>query len=166
MRRQRGFTLIELLVVMAIIAIMSALIVSVVNAPGNPANASVDIVSQLQFARVKAIATRRVHRVQFEPNMVSIWQSTNTGYQTPVGFEMVQTIRMPVGVQIWAVINPVVTVTGANPAQESGIMGVVDYLPDGTCNSGTIYVTDLQQDRKFRILAYKMTGGSYMRDAW
>ena len=166
MKRQRGFTLIELLVVMAIIAIMSALIVSVVNAPGNPANASVDIVSQLQFARHRAIANRRVHRVQFEPNVVSIWQSTAPGYQAPLGFEMVQTIRMPIGVQVWHVANPVVTATGATPAQEVGIMGTVDFLPDGSCNSGTIYITDLQQDRKFRVLAYRMTGGSYMRNDW
>ena len=166
MRRQRGFTLIELLVVMAIIAIISGIIVSVVNAPGNPANASVDVVSQLQFARSRAMATRRVHRVQFEPQVVSIWQSNAAGYQTPVGFEMVQTIRMPVGVQVWHVANPVVTATGQNPAQESGIMGVVDFLPDGSSNSGTVYLTDLQQDRKFRVLAYRMTGGSYMRNDW
>jgi prepilin-type N-terminal cleavage/methylation domain-containing protein len=166
MRRQRGFTLIELLVVMAIIAIMSALIVTVVNAPGNPMNASIDVVSQMQFARHRAIASRRVHRVQFEPNLVSIWQSDKTGYQAPTGYEMIQTVRMPVGVQVWHVANPIVTLVGQNPAQETGIMGTIDFLPDGSCNSGTVYLNDLQAQNRFQVLAYPTTGASYMREGW
>lgn len=166
-RVHRGFTLVELMVVLALIAIMSTLVVSVATTAGNPQYASVDITSTLQFARQRAIQTRRIHRVKVEPAIVSVWQSTEVGFQAPLGYEQIQTIKMPSGVVAWNAEAAIRTApTGVDPGVDAALNFDLDFRPDGSSTGGTVLITDINAVRKFRVLAYRATGGSYLREDW
>ena len=101
MRNQRGFSLVELMVVVAIVAILSSVMIGLASRPysANAQNMSDQIASTLSFAKMRAVSTRRIHTVKIEPNVISVWQSSITGFGGGSGSpEYIEKLTIPNGV--------------------------------------------------------------------
>ena len=167
--KQRGFSLVELMVVVAIIAIMSSVMIGVASRPysANAQNMSDQISSTLNFAKMRAISTRRIHLVQIQPNVMYVWQANATGFATPTGttpWELIQRVTVPNGVKIYDVNSSVVTSTGATVAANASLAHEMKFKPDGSSTGGTVYIADAK--KSYRILVYSATGGVRVRETW
>jgi prepilin-type N-terminal cleavage/methylation domain-containing protein len=180
---QRGFTLIELMVVVAIIVILGGLMISVSSTSygASARNMSDQINANVTFARMRAVSSRRWHRIQITTNQVIVWEWSRVGMQAPLAvpvcpadcWNVVQQVTMPNGVTLWDVDPVVQTATGLTPAQDAVMANqFIDFRPDGSTSNaaggnagGTIYLAD-NGGGQFRILIYRATGSSYARQGW
>ena len=172
LRAARGFTLIEMMVVVAIISIPVALAVNLRTTTygANTATVADQVVSRLEFARMRAISTRHTQRVQLTNNIVTILNGDQSGMVTPASFTELQQMILPNAVVIWA-SDTAVNAAPTNPGmgETSPLAVFVDFRPDGSVgpgSQGTLYLTDTHRAHDFRVIVYKVTGSVFSRPVW
>jgi hypothetical protein len=129
-------------------------------------NTSEQLVSVVNFAKLRAQATRRTHRIQVEPQRVSVWESSSTSLipAAAPAWTLVQTTQVPVGVRIWnATAGPTIAL-GAAPAEDTALLYALDVRADGQATGTTMWVTD--NVHNYRVITYHVTGGTYAREFW
>ncbi len=173
-RRQRGFTIIELMVVVVIIAILSGLMISASSRPygANAKVVSEQLTTMMNFARLRASATRKTQRVRITPTAAYVESGVTTGLTLPATWDPVpiQQITWPNTVVVWDVTAGAAptAASGTEPtAANSGLNVVINFRPDGQASpSSTIWVTDTAESWKYRVIVYHVTGGVYSRQYW
>jgi prepilin-type N-terminal cleavage/methylation domain-containing protein len=170
-RTQGGFTLIELMVVVAIVAIISTVLFSVSSRTygANSRNVSDQLTAVVSSARIRAVATRRIHRVIVTPNELQIWASDTTGLvddNTLADDLFVSRETWTHGVSIWDVTPTVYSTAGSyTPTENTALSYEIRFKPDGTSSGGTLFVHDTNNSA-YRVLVYRVTGSVYARESW
>jgi prepilin-type N-terminal cleavage/methylation domain-containing protein len=164
----RGFTLLELMVVVGIIGVLSGMVISVSGTAYGANSSSVgdQLTSALGLAKLRAISTRRITRVEVRAQTATVWQSSQTGMVAPTEWQYYQTFTIPRGVTVWDASTTVHADAGATVSQNPDVAFMVDFRPDGSSTGGTIFVTDTANAHPVRVMVYRATGSSYARAQW
>ncbi len=167
-RAQRGFTLIEMMVVVAIIAILSLLLISASSRPvgASARNSSEQMVSVINFAKLRAAATRRVHKVTFDQRHAWVQVASDTGLVPPgtTTYSQVQTTTFPTGVKIYDIDNAAHSTPVGSATDNTALAYDLFIRPDGQSTASTLFVGDSVHE--FRVIVYPITGGVYARERW
>jgi prepilin-type N-terminal cleavage/methylation domain-containing protein len=167
---QAGFTLAELLIVLALIGILAAISYSTFTARSyaKTVNGFADeIVAEADTARMRAVSTRRWQRMQVSGDRVVILQSQSEGMVTPTAWDVIGYVMAPGGVRIDSFDTTTHLVANSSvPSPGDGLPGAIDFAPDGSAQSGTVFITDISDDEKVRVIFYRASGAAYMRSEW
>ena len=166
---QHGFTLIEMMVVVAIIAILSGLVISINKRTYGASAAAVadQLVTSASSAKMRAVSTRRWHRLVIRSSSAQLWQATTTGVAAPTAWALVRTTNFGGGTTVWTCSTVVYPTAGAaTVSQNTSLQFNLDFSPDGSTTGATCFITDDQAKKQWRVIVYKATGGAYDRENW
>ena len=183
--KARGFTLVELMIVVAILAILATILFSVAGRTYGGATGprfAEQLASTMNFARTRALSTRKIHRVEVHPDTaeIDIYAAPTEGMAqsnyngSGVTVQGVLRVPVPTGVTIWAGMQGALGSGSASVSQNSAEYDV-DFYPDGSsrpsdasASSSTIYITDETGNvqNQYRVLVYHTTGSAYARQYW
>ncbi len=157
-----------MMVVVAIVAILAGLLISTSSRPvgANARNMSETVVSTINFAKLRASATGRVHTVQVTANQLAVYACANTGLvcTSPPG-DLIQQVRVAKGVTIYNTSTTLYPSGGSSIGAPSGTLNsALAIRPDGQATPMTIFLTDTRDS--WRVLVYHVTGGAYARQGW
>jgi hypothetical protein len=120
---------------------------------------------------MRAVSSRHWHRCVIQPTSVTIYQWPTSGMTVPVGtlWQNVSGIDIGANVAVWDASTTVCASSpcgGAPTVANTSLAFNIDFRPDGSSTGGTIYISDVQHNKLYRVVVYTATGSSYARNSW
>jgi prepilin-type N-terminal cleavage/methylation domain-containing protein len=156
-RGEGGVTLIELSVVISIIAIMGVCLAPAIGEwldNFRIRQAARDIISSLQFAKIKAISNCREYRVVFDAGTDTYQLQQGNLSQKSTRWNSEESKQVPGNVNI------VKDATGFGATK-----GNIQFNPDATSTSGSIFI-ETAKGKRYRIIIFGTTGRIRMKEGW
>ena len=159
------------MVVVAIIGVLTTIAIIGIGKTSRGGSAdgfAATVTSTLDMARMRAVSTRRWHRVQVRPGELNLWQGRTVGLTKPTDWDLVSQQPARDGVFINAMDSAVhIAPNTAVPGAGVGLDGLIDFSPDGSGQAATIFIGDSSSDKKqARVVVYGATGTAYIYAGW
>lgn len=166
-RRESGFTLTELAIVMALIGVITAIAFTYAGERRAGTRGFADQLSgELESTRLRALSTRRWHRVVLTAGGATVEQATNVGMVPPVAYEWIGGVSAPPNVRIVAMATVTLVTSTGTPADGDGLAEEIRFAPDGTSVARTLWVSDRRDKSPFRIALFGSTGRARVYEGW
>jgi Tfp pilus assembly protein FimT len=156
-RGEGGITLIELAVVISIIVITGVCLAPAIGEwleNFRIRQAARDIISSLQFAKIKAISNCREYRVVFDTGTDTYQLQRGNLSQKSTRWNSEESKQVPGHVDI------VKEATGFGTTK-----GNIQFNPDATSTSGSIFI-ETAKGKRYRIIIFGTTGRIRMKEGW
>lgn len=158
---------------MAVVAIVGVLVtVAVLQLrPGEYAGTAKGFADQIvalgDKARMRALSSQKIQRLQFEYDAVYHLQAKTTGLATPTEWEEIATLPSPANLRVASTSDRVhLKPNDGVPANGEGIGATVDFSPDGSAEAITIFITDPGGRQQSRVAFYGATGTARVFEGW
>lgn len=129
-----------------------------------------EIVALGDQARMRALSSQKIQRLQFEQQAVYHLQSKTTGLVEPTdedGWEELGQIIAPSSIRIASTSNRVHLQPGDQvPGNGAGIGATIEFSPDGSARAITVFVTDAGARQRARVAFYGATGTARVFEGW
>lgn len=166
-RRQRGFTLTELAVAMVLVGILTMIAFGYTGERRGGVRAFADQLSgEIESVRLRALSTRRWHRIILDARGATVEQATTVGMVAPTAYAVVGEVTAPSAVRIVALTTSTVVTSGAAPAEGSGFTEELRFAPDGSSLARTLWVSDPNDRSPYRIAVFGSTGRARVYEGW
>ena len=166
-RTRAGFTLTEIAVTLALIGVLTAIAFTYAGERRAGARGFADQMSgELESARLRALSTRRWHRVTVSATSATIEQATTTGMVAPVAYELVSSVTAPSHVRIVALATATYVNSIGQPAEGSGMTDEFRFAPDGSSVGRTLWISESKDRAPFRIAVFGSTGRARVYEGW
>jgi prepilin-type N-terminal cleavage/methylation domain-containing protein len=167
-RRTGGFTLIELMVVIAIVGILVTLAAQTPDEDdATVAGTAGELSSELDNARLRAMASHRWQRMTVSGATISYQQGNSIGMVAPTAWTTVQTTTLSNRVKLISIgSTSAINATGSAPSAGTGLTTGVAFAPDGSSVARTIYLNDSRNRTPMRMVVFATTGSVLTRDGW
>ena len=166
-RTRAGFTLTEIAVTLALIGVLTAIAFTYAGERRAGARGFADQMSgELESARLRALSTRRWHRVTVTGTSATIEQATTIGMVAPVAYELVSSVTAPSHVRIVALATATHVNSIGKPAEGSGMTDEFRFAPDGSSVGRTLWISDSKDRAPFRIALFGSTGRARVYEGW
>jgi len=155
-------------VVIAIIGVLAAIAISYPREDRATTRGFAEqVVGELDVARMRAISSRRWHRVTVSGTQATIEAGDTVGMAMPTSWSLVGSFQAPNRTRIVAMA----TVTdiqdgGTDPDDGDGFDEVLLFAPDGSSVARTLYLSDPYDRAHYRVVVYRATGTARVFDGW
>lgn len=167
MQRTRGFTLTELVVAMALVGVLTMIAAAYAGERRAGTKAFTDQISgELETVRLRALSTRRWHRVTVSDRGINIEQATTTGMAAPTGWQWVGRATAPSAVRIVALATTTQVAAGSQPVDGAGFNEELRFAPDGASVPRTLWISDKRNKTPQRIAVFGATGRARVYEGW
>lgn len=160
------------MIVVAILGILAGITVAYTGEPRATVRGFAEaIAGEADTARLRAISSRRWHRVRFdfESRRVVTEQALFTGMEEPADDEwaLVGRFEIPVGIEVHSIAETANVVAGDGlPGEGDGLDLALGFAPDGSSVARTVYLQNTNGRNGYRIVVYRATGTAYVKDTW
>lgn len=165
--RQGGFTLTELSIAVALMGVLTMIALAYGGERRAGVRAFADQLSgEIETVRLRALSTRRWHRVTVSADGIAVEQATTVGMVTPTDFAWIGGVSAPAGVRVVAMATATLVNPGAAPTDGDGFAEELRFAPDGSSVARTVWVSDLQDRSPMRVAVFGSTGRARVYEGW
>jgi len=153
------------------IGVLAAVAVTFVNPRAQASTArgyAQEVAALCDSVRQRAVASRTQQKLEVQANQVIHWQASEPGLLAPTSWDLVGTVPVPSQVVVSAVstrthIQPN---DGVPPPGDLLPFDGLEFLPDGSAEAATIFITDSKSENRSRVAIYPATGSAYVYYEW